>query len=155
MLDELRISDQFPVGARDFPLLPVYTGYWAQPTLYSMGNGGSFLGEKRPRNETTIKLHIMLGAIPPFPPKLALALPPTRTYVYPLNSLKDCRIYSRPALALTSFEGACRFPTRPWVLPPARVLNALTPVVGGLPRDIPRMATALVLYDVRCLLLLH
>ena len=101
-----------------------------------MGNGGSFLEEKRLRSETTIQLYIRRGATPSFLPKLALALPPTRTYVYPRNSLQECRIYSRPALALTSFEGACRFPTRPWVLPPARVLNKLAPAVGGLPRDI-------------------
>jgi hypothetical protein len=78
----------------------------------------------------------MSGAIPPFPPKLALAIPPTRIYAYPFNSLQECRIYSRPALALTSVEGARRIPIRPWVLPPARVLNELTPAAGGLPRDI-------------------
>lgn len=45
-------------------------------------------------------------------------------------------MYSGPALAVTSVEGARRFPTRPWVLPPARVLNELTPAAGGLLRDI-------------------
>jgi hypothetical protein len=45
-LDHLRISDQFPVGARVFILSLVHTGYWAQSALYSMGNEGSFLGEK-------------------------------------------------------------------------------------------------------------
>jgi len=89
-LYELRISDQFPAGARDFPLLPAYTGYWTQPTLYSMGNGGSFFGEKRLRSETTIQLHIMRGAIPPFPPK-NLHLPylppePTSTHSTPFRS---------------------------------------------------------------------
>jgi len=78
-----------------------------------MGNGSSFLGEKWLKSETTIQLHIMRGAIPPFPPELALALPPTLPYVYPLNSLQECRIYSRSALAMTSFKGARRFPTRP------------------------------------------